>query len=135
MRLFELEQIQEVREYLDTNNYGSWIDARTREIIPVERHAHQDYIRQRYGLDNVEQAYRQAFKDNLVRVVHINPGQIEVQGSSVAIKAAWEIIRPTAMRMQDIHIEIYNGPNRLDFKKFELPKERSELRRFISDLN
>jgi len=122
MRLFELEQIQEAREYLDPNNYGSWIDARTREVKPVDEYGHRDYVRERYRTDDEEQAYRQAFKDSLVRIVHVNPDQIEIQGSSAGVKAAWKIISPTAMRMQQIHIELYDGTGRRDFENFELKK-------------
>ena len=83
MKLFEFEKILET-SYFNTDNYGTWIDTKTDEIIPIgtgdySDHSdhtldHIDYLAHLYKKDISTTAsdalYYKEFKDGLVRVAH-----------------------------------------------------------------
>lgn len=140
MRLFELEQLQEAREYLDSNIYGSWIDIETNKIIPVSK-SHHWYLMKRYDIkmkpeyqdDLTDSHYQKAFEDGLVRIVHPRDSEfgkpsLEIQGSLEAVKKAWRFIRPTAMRQDAVYIDFSNSGS----KEFKLPQDRAKLIQFMT---
>lgn len=136
MRLFELTQLQEAREYLDTNIYGSWIDTETNEIIPVPK-SHHWYLMKRYNIemrdeyqdDLTDSHYQRAYNDGLIRIVHETGPFLEIQGTLAGIKKAWKFIRPTAMQKRSIFIDFSDSES--DFKEFNLPQDRTRLIQFM----
>ena len=132
MRLFELE-LQEVREYLDTEEYGSWVNVNTNEIISVAYgEDHSEHVRKLYPGTSRRESYLEAFKDGFVRVVHSTGYYaLDIEGYGRAIKKSWKLIRPTAMRMTNINIDIDDtGESYI----FVLPHDRSKLIELVANL-
>ena len=135
MRLFELEQIQEVREYLNTNEYGAWIDTKANKVISIPNWSvHHDYLLSRWDLpvNTEEDLYDRAYNNGLVRIVHEIEGYLGVEGNLKEIKKAWKFIRPTAMK--SVQVDIDTPQDRDGSYQFILPKERTKLIQFIEKL-
>ena len=128
------------------NKYGSWINAKTREVLDVDSREHEDvmhdYIVKKHPkiikkigewrpgedmmtYDGEISANEWALDNDWVRIVH--RGDISLHGSIQNIKKIWKMIIRKAIKTT-LHIDLdgKSQPFRSDSFDMSLPKERNE---------
>jgi len=120
------ELLLELAEILDRHSsYGAWIEANSGKIHPVESHGHGKYLKQHFP-------HKSAFDYNLVRIVHANRGELNVQGKAQDIQKIARIIISTIVQpdMDSLHIRKMDNPDGRRF--FALPEDRRAAIQFIN---
>lgn len=124
--LFERDLLFELREYLDTNFYGSWIHP-DGTVDDVDKHA--DWLEAYYGESDT---YDQAFKDGFIRVIHpqltggtsTNSNSLHLMGKPENIRKQFRIWWPTAQSSDKVVID---DENWLKLGIYDMPQDRLEL--------
>lgn len=125
MRLFEIfdkTRIDEYREYIDSNMYGSWINVNG-TVDDVDMH--ERWLEDNYG--NAE-AYEQAFDDGWVRTVNSN--RFNIEGTEDNLRKTFKYWWPTAINSDAVYISIAGKGNRdySDYKVYHMPEGKAKLR-------
>ena len=131
------------------NEYGSWINSKTREVLEVELEQHEndmdEYIKKNhpkifkksktgYGeYDKKHELAKEWALDNgWVRLVQSDSANIEIQGSIKNIKKIWRMIAKKAVKLTlNIDLDGSNQPFASDSFDMTLPKERNEWLRYM----
>lgn len=151
MKLIDL--LEAPREYMDSSEYGAWVNAKNGESIAVEHMGHAEAMREileRYhdieapgGRDLI--IYAHAFQNHYVRVTfpdHIDFTDLNIQGTSEDIQAVDQILLGSALQEDIDHViveKVYTDHNMnvRPFKSgdFYMPEDRIKLMRFIRNEN
>jgi len=127
------------------NEYGSWINSKTREVLEVELEQHDndmaEYIKKnhpevikksffshriKYGKHSL--AYEWALDNGWVRLIHKDyEDSMNIQGSIKNIKKIWRMIAKNAMKTTlYIDLDGKSQPFESDSFNMTLPKERDK---------
>ncbi len=126
------------------NEYGSWINSKTREVLEVELEQHEndmaEYIKKNhpevikwigrsalsYGKHSL--AYEWALDNGWVRLIHKDyEDSMNIQGSIKNIKKIWRMIAKNAMKLTlYIDLDGKSQPFASDSFNMTLPKERNK---------
>ena len=128
------------------NEYGSWINSKTREVLEVELEQHDndmaEYIKKnhpevikksffshriKYGKHSL--AYEWALDNGWVRLIHKDyEDSMNIQGSIKNIKKIWRMIAKNAMKTHTLYIDLdgKSQPFESDSFNMTLPKERDK---------
>ena len=131
------------------NEYGSWINSKTREVLEVELEQHEndmaEYIKKNhpkvikwlpkafvptalsYGKHFL--AYEWALDNGWVRLIHKDyEDSMNIQGSIKNIKKIWRMIAKNAMKTHTLYIDLdgKSQPFETDYFNMTLPKERNK---------
>jgi len=129
------------------NKYGSWINAKTREVLDVNGQEHEDvmhnYIAKKHSkiikkigewrpgedmmtYDGEISANEWAIDNGWVRLVH-QTRSISIHGSIKNIKKIWRMVAKKAMKLTlNIDLDGSNQPFASDSFNMTLPKERNK---------
>ena len=114
-------QLNELKEYLDLNHYGSWIhpDGTVEEVDN-----HENWLKERFG---DAEAYDKAFEEGFIRIVHppsfLN-GILNVMGKFNNIKKTFKYWWPTVLHSISVIIEDENWEN---VHIYDIPKDKNKL--------
>lgn len=145
MKLKEL--LLELRELLNRNEYGAWIDPQNK-VHPVASAGHQLFVEeylvdQGYDINQIQelgpdQIYNIAFKLGFIRTMHHVVDKtgvvIQIEGNGKALKRAATVLWPTATQpdIQMINInKVVSGVGHTNFKPFSIPSDLKALRTFL----
>lgn len=143
--LRELQLLLELRERIDRYySYGSWLDSRTGETHPVPRFGHAFVARRLMKKAGVSETdpYSFAFTHGLVRLVHEDPSEIDIEGTGEALQAAAQYLTPSFSQedLQMVIIAIVVNPYQGSGDDFDTiskifvlsgPKERREATSYL----
>jgi hypothetical protein len=139
--------LNEYREYLDTTQYGSWIDTRDMTVYPV-LHSHAntmydilkkedpaEYEAQQKDESKLD-AYDWAELQGFVRVVHENfdnAATIEIEGKFANIKKAWPLLAPTLKNANSVYIDVVDQAVKdgnfksIKYYRFYIPQQLAQM--------
>ena len=127
------------------NEYGSWINSKTREVLDVENEQHEndmdEYIKKNHpkifkksktGYGEYDKKYdlanEWALDNGWVRLIHKDyEDSMNIQGSIKNIKKIWRMIAKNAMKLM-LYIDLDGKSQPFDHDTFNmaLPKERNK---------
>lgn len=145
MRLSEI-QLNELREYLETFEYGAWIDTNytghemdwpvqvygDMAVYHVEEAEHLSFINKRFSNIPIRTGpYEMGYQNGFIRLMFDNP-TFGIDGKMEHIKKAWRLMRPSMMKMKTIYINDHpTGSYQFDEYVFDLPDDRAKLIQFM----
>lgn len=132
--LLEQQLLLELKEILDRySNYGHWIDATDKEIVPAEKQYTHYYLLlhhflPKWGMDKDTHEIDEydAFDRDLVRIVHQQKDQLQVQGYEDNIKRVANIILATALQ-PDIEVVVLDMLDDADDNVYHMPHDKQRL--------
>lgn len=142
-----------LEDRVNWNEYGSWINSKTREVLEVELEQHEndmdEYIKKNhpkvikwlpkafvptalnYGKHDLATDW--AIDNDWVRLVHKDYGDaMAIQGSIKNIKKIWRMIAKNAMKLM-LYIDLDGKSQPFDHDTFNMtnPKERNKWLRYM----
>ena len=145
-----------LEDRVNWSKYGSWINAKTREVLDVDDQEHEDvmhdYIVKKHPkiikkigewrpgedmmtYDGEISANEWAIDNDWVRLAHHSYSSsmsISIQGSIKNIKKMWRMIAKKAMKLTlDIDLDGSSQPFASNSFDMTLPKERNEWLRYM----
>ena len=131
-----------LEDRVNWSKYGSWINAKTREVLDVDEQEHNKKMIK--WMDNNGKTLKKGFVGNAtdwaidndwVRLAHHSYSSsmsISIQGSIKNIKKMWRMIAKKAMKLTlDIDLDGSSQPFASDSFDMTLPKERNEWLRYM----
>ena len=138
-----------LEDRVNWNEYGSWINSKTREVLEVELEQHEndmdEYIKKNhpkiinhpaeYGKHDLATDW--AIDNDWVRLAHHKYAwpsgkSISIQGSIKNIKKMWRMIAKKAMKLTlDIDLDGSSQPFASNSFDMTSPKERNEWLRYM----
>ena len=126
LTFLEFVELDEGR--INWDEYGSWISAKTREVLDVEHQNHRnvlgDYAEDR-GIDMGGSFMKWAVKNNWVKVTHNTDTSFGIAGNTKDVKKVWRMVASRAMKSWQVALDLRDGPNRdwqgslFDIRKIE----------------
>lgn len=125
------EIIKEFRNYFNENEYGSWINTKTENILSVPFEKHRavmlDYMED-HGIKN-EEPYNWAFKNGWIKLTHFKRNEIDISGYYNNIKKIWRDLCPQLLRLDYILVSFKDGGN-IPYVHYSLPEDKQQLIKF-----
>ena len=122
------------------NEYGSWINSKTREVLDVvTEQGHGDimdgWLKEKKldprGNKASFSSIKWALQNGWVRLVH-GTASVNLQGSIKSIKKIWRMIAKKAVKLTlNIDLDGSNQPFASDSFNMDLPKERNNWLRYM----
>lgn len=139
------ELLFELREVLNREMYGSWINANTSSIDDIKHEGdHAKYIKSHLIEWGIPESYIKSSNDyytigfakGLVRTLYRPKGTLTIDGLSKDIKKISSIILASAAQ-DDVNMVAVNKVNKLgdtttNTKIFSMPRQRKELQLFLT---
>ena len=129
------EILRELREYMNHDDYGAWVDSGTGKIIPVKNKAgHAKAIERMYGVKvgSSAEAYQVGYDHGLVRVGFkgLEMGRqrgMYISGKAEDMKKVAHILLASAMQPDVYVVMLDQVDNPSAHKSFTLPAMRRKL--------
>lgn len=131
-----IEFLLELRELIDRTGYGSWLHAPTGKVYPTENH--QAWMKANgpkitgEKFDPSDTAYKYAFRNGFVRLVHNEVNKINIEGRGIDIKRAWNILN-TSLQQYEVAYAYIDAVDQDVARTFFVghPKEITELKMMV----
>ncbi len=125
--LEEQVQLNELKEYLDMNYYGSWIHPNG-SIDGVNIHA--DWLQDQFGDFD---AYGKAYNQGFVKVTHPESfgNVLGLRGKVKSIKKVFKIWWPTAIVSDKVIIEDADNSDRYHYYDYNMPDDKNKLQQYF----